>query len=125
MQFAPQLYAAALRLTRNQADAEDLVQETFVRAMSRPPKDQTLDWRPWLTRVCVNLGRDLLRRRRRRGYEGTWLPQPIETDDEPPSYEPSSPSDSSPMARFDLIESVSLAFLLAIEALSPMQRAVA
>ena len=32
MQFAPQLYSAALRMTRNQADAEDLLQETYLRA---------------------------------------------------------------------------------------------
>ena len=35
MEFAPQLYAAALRMTRNPADAEDVVQETFLKAYQR------------------------------------------------------------------------------------------
>src|SRR6266511_3307498 len=81
------LWAVSYRLTGNAADADDIVQETFVRALTRPPADRDRPWRPWLVRVAVNLGRDLLRRRRRRGgYVGQWLPSPIET--EPPSHEP-------------------------------------
>jgi RNA polymerase sigma-70 factor (ECF subfamily) len=115
------LWALTYRVTGNAADADDVVQETFVRALRRPPADQDRPWRPWLVRVAVNLGRDLLRRRRRRGgYEGQWLPSPIET--EPPSHEPVDEG-GSPAARYDLLESVSFAFLLALEALTPMQRA--
>ena len=110
-----------LRATSRGADADDIVQESFVRALQRPPADRDRPWRPWLVRVAVNLGRDLLRRRRRRGgYEGQWLPSPIET--EPPSHEPADER-GSPAARYDLLESVSFAFLLALEALTPMQRA--
>ena len=92
-----------------------------MRALTRPPADRDRAWRPWLVRVAVNLGRDLLRRRRRRGgYEGQWLPSPLET--EPPSHEPADET-GNPAARYDMLESVSLAFLLALEALTPMQRA--
>jgi RNA polymerase sigma factor (sigma-70 family) len=116
------LWGLSYRLTGNAADADDIVQESFVRALQRPPADRDRPWRPWLVRVAVNLGRDLLRRRRRRGgYEGQWLPSPIET--EPPSHEPADES-GSPAARYDLLESVSFAFLLALEALTPAQRAV-
>lgn len=115
------LRALAFRLTGNAADADDIVQETFVRALTKPPADLEGDWRPWLIRVAVNLGRDLLRYRRRRGYQGTWLPSPVEI--EPPSYEPPA-RDGDPATRYDLMESVSFAFLLALEALTPMQRAV-
>jgi RNA polymerase sigma-70 factor (ECF subfamily) len=118
------LWSLLYRLTGNAADADDLVQETFVRAMERPPARTDLPWRPWLVHVGLNLGRDLLRRRRRRGYEGPWLPSPVDTSGEqPPSYEPPAP-DGSPATRYDLLESVSFAFLLALEALTPSQRAV-
>jgi RNA polymerase sigma-70 factor, ECF subfamily len=93
------------------------VQETFARALERPPADTSLPWRPWLTRVAVNLGRDLLRRRRRTAYVGPWLPEPIETAEPLDLQEP-------PDARYDLLESMSYAFLVALEALSPPQRAV-
>jgi len=116
------LWGLSYRLTGNAADADDVVQESFVRALQRPPADRDRPWRPWLVRVAVNLGRDLLRRRRRRGgYEGQWLPSPIES--EPPSHEPTDES-GNPAARYDLLESVSFAFLLALEALTPTQRAV-
>ena len=116
------LWGLCYRLTGSAADAEDLVQETFVRALSHPPARTDEPWRPWLVRVALNLGRDLLRRRRRRRYVGPWLPSPIETEDVPPSFEPAG--DESPAARYDLLESVSFAFLLALEALTPAQRAV-
>ena len=115
------LWAVSYRLTGNAADADDIVQETFVRALTRPPADRDRPWRPWLVRVAVNLGRDLLRRRRRRGgYQGQWLPSPIEA--EPPSHEPADQA-GDPSARYDMLESVTFAFLLALEALTPMQRA--
>lgn len=119
------LWGLCYRMTGNAADADDLVQETFVRAIEKPPRRTDEPLRPWLVRVAINLSRDLLRRRRRQGYIGPWLPSPVSTDEESPaSYEPPAPSEDSPAARYDLKESISFAFLLALEALTPTQRAV-
>jgi RNA polymerase sigma-70 factor (ECF subfamily) len=115
------LWGLSYRLTGNAADADDIVQDTFLRVLTRPPADLGRSLRPWLVQVALNLGRDLLRRRRRCEYIGPWLPSPIEA--EPPSHEPVDES-GNPATRYDMIESVSFAFLLALEALSPMQRAV-
>ena len=97
-----------------------------MRALERPPARTDEPWRPWLVRVAMNLARDLLRRRRRSPYRGTWLPSPIETgaDDAPPAYEIPAESGSPTEGRYELLESVSFAFLLALEALTPSQRAV-
>jgi RNA polymerase sigma-70 factor, ECF subfamily len=115
-----ELWLLCYRVTGSAADADDLVQETFARALERPPQDRTRPWLPWLVRVAVNLARDQLRRRRRRVYRGPWLPEPIEDVDLPePSHEPRHTE-----ARYELLESVSFAFLLALEALTPTQRAV-
>jgi RNA polymerase sigma-70 factor, ECF subfamily len=111
------LWGLCYRMTGSAADADDIVQDTFVRAMERPPRRVDEPLRPWLVKVAMNLARDALRRRRRQEYVGPWLPSPIET--EPPSYEPVALE-----GRYDLIESVSFAFLLALEALSPTKRAV-
>jgi RNA polymerase sigma-70 factor, ECF subfamily len=128
------LWGLCYRMTGSAADADDLVQETFVRALTRPPARTDEPWRPWLTRVALNLGRDLLRRRKRRAYVGPWLPAPIEApageasagprEPSPPSWEASGDEETSTEGRYDLLESVSFAFLLALEALTPMQRAV-
>ena len=120
------LWGLCYRLTGSSADADDLVQETFVRAMERPPEHADVPWRPWLVRVATNLALDLLRYRRRRAYVGPWLPAPIETGDEasPPSYELVVDERTTTEGRYDLVESVSFAFLLALEALAPKQRAV-
>ena len=119
------LWGLCYRMTGNAADADDLVQETFVRAIEKPPRRTDESLRPWLVRVAINLSRDVLRRRRRQGYVGPWLPSPVPTDENSPaSYEPPAPSEDSPVARYELKESLSFAFLLALEALTPSQRAV-
>jgi RNA polymerase sigma-70 factor (ECF subfamily) len=120
------LWGLCYRMTGCAADADDIVQETFTRALEYPPKDQDRPVRPWLVRVAMNLSRDYLRLRRRRGYTGQWLPSPLETEevDVLGSHEPRQPQDESPLARYEMLESVSFAFLLALEALTPSQRAV-
>jgi len=118
------LWGLSFRVTGSAADADDVVQETFVKAHQHAPA-QLADPRRWLTRVAVNVARDVLRRRKRRSYIGPWLPTPIETsgEDVPPSFEPVVQGQTLE-GRYDLMESVSLAFLQALEALTPTQRAV-
>jgi RNA polymerase sigma-70 factor (ECF subfamily) len=116
------LWGLAYRLTGSPADAEDVVQEAFVRLLARPPEAARDDPGPWLVRVVTNLGIDTLRRRRRRAYVGPWLPSPLptsETDwlDAQPGGTP------DPEARYGLAESAGYAFLVALEALGPRQRA--
>jgi RNA polymerase sigma factor (sigma-70 family) len=118
------LWGLSYRMTGSAADADDIVQDTFVRACQHAPEHLD-DPRRWLMRVAVNAGRDLLRRRKRRAYVGSWLPTPIETvgDEAPPSYEPTVEGRTLE-SRYDLLESVSLAFLHALEVLTATQRAV-
>lgn len=52
----------------------------FARLMQKPPSNTDEPLRPSLVRVAVNLSRDVLRRRRRQGYIGPWLPAPLETE---------------------------------------------
>lgn len=120
------LWGLCYRMTGSAADAEDLVQETFVRAIERPPERLDAPWRPWLVRVAMNLARDAYRRRRRRGYSGEWLPAPVETplEEEPGAFEPEIGDGRTTEGRYELLESVSVAFLLALEALKPRERAV-
>ncbi|MFW6197805.1 MAG: RNA polymerase sigma factor, partial [Myxococcota bacterium] len=62
------LWGLCYRMTGSAADADEIVQETFARALSRPPGDLEPSLRPWLVRVAMNLARDALRRRRRQSY---------------------------------------------------------
>ncbi|AKQ69881.1 RNA polymerase sigma-70 factor, ECF subfamily [Myxococcus hansupus] len=120
------LWGLCYRMTGVSADADDLVQETYARALASPPARHE-DLRPWLTRVAVNLARDFLRRRKREVYVGPWLPSPLDTGDDevpPPGVEARLPGGGSTEGRYALLESVSFAFLLALEALTPKQRAV-
>lgn len=119
------LWGLCYRMTGSAADAEDIVQDTFVRVLEKPPPDIEAPLRPWLVKVALNLCRDQLRRRRRREYPGPWLPSPVMTEGDGALQvnEPIAP-EVSPAARYDLIESITLAFLLALEALTPTQRAV-
>lgn len=111
------LFRTAYRMTGSVAEAEDVVQETFTRALERPPADATRPWGPWLMQVAMNLSRDKLRARKRRKYAGVWLPAALELTDDPRERRHGE-------AIYGEIESVTVAFLLAIEALTPSQRAV-
>lgn len=102
------------RMTGSAADADDLVQETFARALSRPAESVAAP-KAWLTQVAMNLARDLLRKRRRMEHATPWPPETaVEVGGEAPT----------PEQRYHLMESASFALLLALETLSARQRAV-
>ena len=70
MEFAPQLYSAALRMTRNQADAEDLVQETYLRGFRGFHTFQEgTNLRAWLFRILTNAYINKYRAKQRRPVE--------------------------------------------------------
>ncbi len=115
----PRLWGLCYGITGSASDAEDLVQETFVRALERPPADASRDLSPWLVTVAANLSRDALRRRKRTAYVGPWLPDPV--DDLPVITEA---ADAGLEARYATIERLGYAFLVALEVLTPNQRAV-
>lgn len=72
MEFATQLYSAAIRMTRNEADAADLVQETYLRAYRGYPNfTEGTNLRAWLYRILTNTYINIYRARQRR---------PVETD---------------------------------------------
>jgi RNA polymerase sigma-70 factor (ECF subfamily) len=111
------LFGLCYRMLGCAADAEDVVQETFQRALTSPPADREAPLRPWLMKVATNLCIDALRKRKREGYFGPWLPAPVETDR-------IAELEAGPEARYGAIESASIAFLAALELLDPKQRAV-
>ncbi len=70
MQYAPQLYSAALRMTRNAADAEDLVQDAYLRAYrSFATFEQGTNLRAWLFRILTNAYINTYRAKQRRPQE--------------------------------------------------------
>ena len=117
----PFLWSLCYRMLGSAADAEDVVQDTFVaRDRATAPSALTCQIRPWLVKVALNRSRDVLRHRRSRSYVGPWLPpSPIDTGDEaarrPRTNRPST-AFATLEGRYDLLESVSFAFLLALEA---------
>lgn len=121
-EHAKHVWAIVYRMTGSAQDADDIVQDTFVHAMARESLPEG-NLRPWLARIGINAGIDLLRQRRRRSYVGPWLPEPIDTEDDA-SPEASSAFEAGADAGYDLLESASFAFLLALEALAPRARAV-
>jgi RNA polymerase sigma-70 factor (ECF subfamily) len=70
MQYAPQLYSAALRMTRNRADAEDLVQETYLRGYRGFANfEEGTNLRAWLFRILTNTYINSYRAKQRRPHE--------------------------------------------------------
>lgn len=106
------LVAVAYRLLGQMTDAEDVAQEAWLRWASADPA-AVIDPRAFLVTVATRLALDRLRRRqaRREAYVGPWLPEPLLTG-------------RDVAEEVELAESVSLALLVVLETLSPLERAV-
>lgn len=109
----PGLLGLAYRILGSRADAEDAVQDSFVKwsGAERPAIDSPP---AWLTSVCTRRCLDMLRsaQRARTDYVGAWLPEPIHT-----------PMEIDAEGRLELADSLTMAFLLVLERLTPKERA--
>jgi RNA polymerase sigma-70 factor (TIGR02957 family) len=108
------LFAAAYRMLGTVADAEDAVQDAWLRWSAASRSDLTQP-RAYLVRIITHIALNRLRaaRARREAYVGPWLPEPLLTTTGPDTAE-----------RAELAESVSLAMLVVLESLTPEERAV-
>jgi RNA polymerase sigma-70 factor, ECF subfamily len=108
------MFAVAYRMLGTIADAEDAVQDAWLR-WSAAPRADVADPRAYLARVVTNTALNRLRsvRSRREAYIGPWLPEPLLTETGPDAAE-----------RAELTESVSMAMLVVLESLTPDERAV-
>jgi RNA polymerase sigma-70 factor (TIGR02957 family) len=115
-ELRPGAFAIAYRMLGTVSEAEDIVQEALLRLhRARSEGERIESPRAYVSTVVTRLGIDQLRsaRRRRETYVGEWLPEPLLTSDE-----------DDPARRAELADSLSLAFLVVLETLSPEQRAV-
>ncbi len=113
----PRLMALAYRLLGSRADAEDVVQDTWLRWADVAP-GSIADPEAWLVTVTTRLGLDRLRAasRQRVDYVGPWLPEPLQVSLD-------LPAPLGPDQVHALSEDLSLAFLTLLEQLSPDERA--
>ncbi len=112
-ELRPLLFSISYRVLGSVAEAEDAVQETWLRYESTPTRPTSA--RAFLSAVVTRISIDVLRsaRVRREEYVGQWLPEPLLTD----PYE-------DPARSAELADSVSMAALMLLERLSPLERAV-
>jgi RNA polymerase sigma factor (sigma-70 family) len=119
-----QLINLTYRLLGSLAEAEDAVQETYARwyAMSRPQQDAIESPGAWLTTVASRICLTLLgsARARRETYVGEWIPEPLPDRAEWMTGRAGGSTD--PADRVTLDESVSMAFLVLLEAMTPAER---
>ena len=110
--YRPRLFGIAYRMLADVHDAEDLVQETYLR-WHQAEQSTVASPEAWLVAVITRLAIDRLRRAEteRLQYVGTWLPEPLAT------------SADAPDRRIDLSSDLSMAFLVLLERLSPDERA--
>jgi RNA polymerase sigma-70 factor (ECF subfamily) len=111
-ELRPLLFSIAYRMLSSVADAEDVVQESFLRYHAADAEVESP--RAYLTAVTTRLCIDHLRsaRVRRETYVGEWLPEPVLTEEVDPAQNVAD------------ADSLSMSFLLVLERLSPVERAV-
>ncbi|MGW5423863.1 RNA polymerase sigma factor SigJ [Streptomyces sp. NPDC003943] len=120
-----QLMGVAYRLLGSLADAEDVVQDTYARwyAMSPEQRAGIVNPAAWLTRVAGRICLDVLgsARVRRESYVGEWIPEPVPGR---PEWIGERPGDATadPADRVTLDESVNMAFLVVLDAMTPAER---
>jgi RNA polymerase sigma-70 factor (ECF subfamily) len=110
----PLLFSIAYRMLGSVADAEDVVQEAYLRWQGT--EEEVRSPKAYLSAVVTRLCLDHLRsaRARRERYVGPWLPEPLLTEEEGSQVEQAT----------DLDDSLSMAFLVLLESLTPVERAV-
>jgi RNA polymerase sigma-70 factor (TIGR02957 family) len=114
-ELRPRAFAVAYRMLGSVGEAEDVVQEALLRLHGAEERgEQISSPRSWLATVVTRLSIDELRsaRARRESYVGDWLPEPLVTEEDEPAE------------RAEISDSLSLAFLVLLESLTPEQRAV-
>jgi len=112
-ELRPMLFAIAYRILGSVSEAEDAVQEAWLRFQTTPTEPRST--KSFLSAVVTRIAIDVLRsaRVRRESYVGNWFPEPLVDD----------PYDD-PERAAELADSVSMASLLLLERLSPLERAV-
>ena len=115
-EYRPLMFSIAYRMTGSISDAEDIVQEAFLR-LTRVLRDGATIESPkaYLATATTRLAISHLRsaRVRRESYVGAWLPEPLIADTDP-----------GPAERAEMSDSLSMAFLVLLESLTPTERAV-
>ncbi|MEU8137689.1 RNA polymerase sigma factor SigJ [Streptodolium elevatio] len=120
------LFNLAYRMLGSLADAEDVVQETYVRwyAMPRARQDAVDSPAAWLTKVAGRICLDVLgsARARRESYVGEWIPEPLPDRGEWAFGRSDAALAADPADRVTLDESVGMAFLVVLESMTPAER---
>jgi RNA polymerase sigma-70 factor (TIGR02957 family) len=115
-ELRPGAFAIAYRMLGSVSEAEDVVQEALLRLHRASSEGERIESpRAYISTVVTRLGIDQLRsaRRRRETYVGEWLPEPLVTSEA-----------DDPARQAETADSLSMAFLVLLESLSPEQRAV-
>jgi RNA polymerase sigma-70 factor (TIGR02957 family) len=115
-ELRPGAFAIAYRMLGSVSEAEDVVQEALLRLHRAQSEGERIESpRAYVSTIVTRLGIDQLRsaRRQRETYVGEWLPEPLLTSDA-----------EDPARQAETADSLSMAFLVLLESLSPEQRAV-
>ena len=115
--YRPLLFSIAYRMLGSASEADDVLQDAYLRyagAQSRDEEPQVRSLKAYLSTIVTRLCLDRLKAARsvREQYLGPWLPEPVLTQDDDPQRDA------------ELHESITLAFLVLLEALTPQERAV-
>jgi RNA polymerase sigma-70 factor (ECF subfamily) len=115
-ELRPLMFSIAYRMLGSASEAEDVVQEAFLRYHRESSAGTAIDSpKAYLSTITTRLAIDQLRsaRVRRERYVGTWLPEPVVTD-----------AESDVETQVETADSLSMAFLVLLESLTPVERAV-